>query len=97
MVRHKDIPKRPVFIRDTEPLQMEMEAGKYFWCACGRSRKSPFCDGSHHKTGIRPVRVVLEKDEEVFWCMCKHTSTPPWCDDSHLRIKGMEGRLADDE
>lgn len=98
MVKHKDIPKLPVFIRDDEPLRMDMEAGKYFWCACGRTRKGlTFCDGSHHKTGIRPVRIVLEEDQEVYWCMCKHTSTPPFCDGSHENVKGCAGKLAKDK
>jgi CDGSH-type Zn-finger protein len=29
-----------------EPKMVELEAGKdYFWCACGRSKSQPFCDG----------------------------------------------------
>ncbi len=29
------------------PFAVEVKAGKtYFWCACGRSQKQPFCDGS---------------------------------------------------
>lgn len=96
MVTHKEIPKRPVFIRGTEPIGMDAVPGKYFWCACGRSRNAPFCDGSHHKTGIRPVRVVIEEPGEVWWCNCKHTSSPPWCDGTHHNLKGMEGRLADE-
>ena len=30
------------------PLAVEVEKGKsYYWCACGQSKKQPFCDGSH--------------------------------------------------
>ncbi|MBP20454.1 MAG: CDGSH iron-sulfur domain-containing protein [Pseudomonadales bacterium] len=30
------------------PYGVEVESGKtYFWCACGKSSKQPFCDGSH--------------------------------------------------
>ena len=30
------------------PFKVEVEAGKtYWWCACGRSAKQPFCVGSH--------------------------------------------------
>ena len=36
-----------------EPYKVSVEAGKkYFWCACGRSKKQPFCDGSHGGTGF---------------------------------------------
>ena len=37
-------PERP----QLNPYQVELEAGKrYAWCACGRSKRQPFCDGSH--------------------------------------------------
>lgn len=27
---------------------VEVEAGKeYWWCACGKSAKAPYCDGTH--------------------------------------------------
>ena len=38
-----------------EPFKVDVEAGKaYFWCACGRSKNQPFCDGSHKGTGLTP-------------------------------------------
>ncbi|MFV9616726.1 MAG: CDGSH iron-sulfur domain-containing protein, partial [Gammaproteobacteria bacterium] len=33
-----------------EPYEVELEAGSYWWCACGRSKTQPFCDGSHQDT-----------------------------------------------
>ena len=43
------------------PYQVALEAGKpYFWCACGRSAKQPFCDGSHKATTLQPYRFVAE-------------------------------------
>ena len=34
-----------------EPITVDVEKGKnYFWCACGKSKKQPFCDGSHSKS-----------------------------------------------
>jgi CDGSH-type Zn-finger protein len=51
----------PIIARKA-PYAVEVTAGKtYFWCACGRSRKQPFCDGSHKVTTLRPVRHVAEK------------------------------------
>ncbi|WP_082305690.1 MULTISPECIES: CDGSH iron-sulfur domain-containing protein [unclassified Pseudoalteromonas] len=32
------------------PTAVEVEARKaYMWCACGLSKKQPFCDGAHKK------------------------------------------------
>ncbi len=34
------------------PYKVIVEEDKtYFWCACGLSKKQPFCDGSHKKDG----------------------------------------------
>lgn len=27
----------------------DLEPGDYCWCACGRSKNQPFCDGTHKK------------------------------------------------
>lgn len=61
-------------------LIMSMEAGEYFWCACGKSAKQPFCDGLHNGTGKEPCAITFEKNQEVMWCMCTNTKTPPICD-----------------
>lgn len=82
----KDIVQAPV-VYDVKPHIQILPAGKYFWCACGRSKKHPFCDGSHYGTGIKPKRFVIEHEEKVFLCNCKQTSTPPFCDGSHNHFK----------
>lgn len=69
------------------PFPVEVEAGKsYFWCACGRSAKQPFCDGSHKGTGIAPTKVQPEKDGKLFFCGCKASAKAPLCDGSHSRL-----------
>ena len=96
VVKQKDIPEKPVLVFDNSPVCIKMDAGKYFWCACGRTKRHPFCDGSHHHTGIRPVRILLEEEGEVCWCACKHTKEPPFCDGTHKTIpKELKGKLAD--
>lgn len=66
------------------PYEIQVEAGRaYFWCACGRSQKQPFCDGSHSGTGIQPVRYKAEQAETVFFCGCKSTQDRPFCDGTH--------------
>lgn len=67
-----------------EPYEVEVEAGKtYVWCACGRSKTQPFCDGSHAGTGLSPVAYKAEKSGKVWFCGCKGTKSPPMCDGSH--------------
>jgi CDGSH-type Zn-finger protein len=37
-------------IAQKAPYAVDVEEGKdYWWCACGKSSKQPFCDGSHSK------------------------------------------------
>ena len=65
------------------PYVVSVEAGKsYFWCACGRSKKQPFCDGAHAGTGITPFKYVAKESKMVDFCGCKQTKTPPLCDKS---------------
>lgn len=73
-----------VFVAAKEPFVVVLEANKrYSWCACGRSKKQPFCDGSHRKTGLSPLRFKLEEVSMKVLCGCKQTSTPPYCDGTH--------------
>ncbi|MBI4604677.1 MAG: CDGSH iron-sulfur domain-containing protein [Planctomycetes bacterium] len=68
------------------PYVKREEAGERWWCACGRSKTQPYCDGSHAGTGISPVRFAVDKPKQIAWCGCKRTKTPPCCDGSHARI-----------
>ena len=66
------------------PYEVTVEAGRtYFWCACGLSKKQPFCDGSHAGTDITPVKFKAEKEDSVFFCGCKATEGKPFCDGTH--------------
>ena len=71
------------------------------WCACGRSKNQPFCDGSHVGTGITPKPFTADTDGEAFLCACKRTGTPPYCDGSHAQfgndLVGTDGTGADTE
>ncbi len=71
-----------------KPYYAELEAGRtYFWCACGRSRTQPYCDGSHAGTGIVPVRYTARTEgEEVLFCACKRTAGAPFCDGAHNEL-----------
>lgn len=74
-------------IAQKAPFRVEVEAGKvYFWCACGRSSKQPFCDGSHKGTGFEPVRWQAAQTGPAFFCGCKHSGNKPLCDGTHKRL-----------
>ena len=69
------------------PYMVTVEAGKkYFWCACGRSAKQPFCDGSHAGTGLAPVMYEAEASKDVYFCGCKASGKKPFCDGSHQQL-----------
>ncbi len=66
-----------------EPVVLELEPGTYYWCACGRSKNQPFCDGSHEGTGFEPVVFDIVEKKSVALCQCKYPKTPPFCDGTH--------------
>ncbi len=69
------------------PFMVRVEPGrKYFWCACGRSQKQPFCDGSHSGTGITPVMFEAEESKDVWFCGCKSSANKPHCDGTHSKL-----------
>jgi mannose-6-phosphate isomerase-like protein (cupin superfamily) len=69
---------------------VSVQAGRtYHWCACGRSAKQPFCDGSHRGTEFTPVKFTAgPQDEELLFCGCKQTRTAPFCDGAHSNLPG---------
>lgn len=74
-------------IAQKAPFAMEVEEGKtYFWCACGKSSKQPFCDGSHKGTDFVPLKYAAEKTGRAYFCGCKHTEKAPLCDGTHARL-----------
>jgi len=68
------------------PYVLEMEPGKYAWCACGQSQNQPFCDGSHRDTGFTPIITQIDEKKSIAWCGCKHSSNKPFCDGSHSNL-----------
>lgn len=73
-------------ITQKKPYVQEVEAGEYWWCACGRSAEQPFCDGSHKGTGLKPMQVNIPEARVVSFCGCKHTANKPFCDGTHKEL-----------
>ena len=68
------------------PYAVDVEAGKsYYWCACGKSAKQPFCDGAHKDTGMTPLKFEATETKKVFFCGCKATVKQPMCDGTHSK------------
>ncbi len=68
------------------PYSLELDAGTYWWCACGRSKNQPFCDGLHQGTGIQPMEMELTKAQKVWLCGCKRSGDKPRCDGAHKKL-----------
>lgn len=74
-------------IAQKAPMPVEVEAGKtYFWCACGKSTKQPFCDGAHKGSGIAPLKFTADTDKKLFFCGCKASAKAPFCDGTHSKL-----------
>ena len=65
------------------PYTVELEAGDYWWYACGKSKTQPFCDGSHKGTDFEPLKFTITEKKTYSLCGCKKTKNPPYCDGSH--------------
>ena len=69
------------------PITVNVRAGRrYLWCACGLSRRQPYCDGAHAGSGFLPVFFTAPADGDLAFCGCKATKKRPLCDGSHDRL-----------
>lgn len=73
-------------IAGRRPEVLELEPGTYYWCACGLSKKQPFCDGSHSGGEFTPVEFSVAEPRRVALCTCKRTGARPFCDGTHSRL-----------
>jgi CDGSH-type Zn-finger protein len=71
---------------DEHPIMLDLEPDTYYWCSCGKTKNSPFCDGSHEGTNFLPVEFEITKNEQVAICNCHCTSNAPYCDGSHEKF-----------
>lgn len=74
-------------IAGKKPAVIELERGAHYWCACGRSKNQPFCDGSHEGTEFNPVEIIVaEEKKRMVLCLCKRTAKAPLCDGTHSKL-----------
>ena len=83
-------------IADNKPAKVTLNKNeRYYFCACGRSKNQPFCDGSHASTEFKPKSFVAEESGDAYLCQCKRTGNAPFCDGSHKQFTreqvGTEG------
>ena len=69
------------------PFAVDVEKGKdYYWCACGKSKTQPFCDGAHSGSDFTPTKYTAEESKTVYFCGCKNSKTGVCCDGTHKSL-----------
>jgi len=61
---------------------VELQHGKiYVLCTCDRSKRMPFCDGSHGSSGLKPTIFKSNKSATYLICSgkaCEENSNLAW-------------------
>ena len=65
------------------PYIITEQPGLKKYCACGKSQKLPYCDGSHKGTGLHSLKVEFEEEKTVAICSCGRSAKLPFCDGAH--------------
>ena len=68
------------------PYALDLAPGDYWWCACGLSRKQPFCDGSHKGGEFVPTQFTVAAAGKQWLCGCKRSANKPYCDGTHKTL-----------
>ena len=69
------------------PFAVAVEKGKdYWWCACGKSKTQPFCDGAHKGGEFSPTKYTADESKTVYFCGCKNSKAGVCCDGTHKSL-----------
>jgi len=68
------------------PAALNLKPAIHYWCACGKSKNQPFCDGSHAGTSFTPLAFTIDVEKIVYLCQCKQSKNKPFCDGSHRNL-----------
>ena len=68
------------------PYVTQCAPGKYAWCRCEKSKRYPYCDGTHRGSEVTPIKVVIDEPKTMVWCACGATNNAPYCDGSHAKL-----------
>lgn len=68
------------------PMRLELQAGTYWWCACGQSQNQPWCDGSHKGSEFSPTKLEIAETRMASLCCCKRSGNSPFCDGAHKAL-----------
>ena len=72
---------------DKRPIIVELEQGMlYKWCACGKTKKEPWCDKSHIGSDVKPIVFTAEASGKKAMCVCKQSGNKPFCDGTHKTL-----------
>lgn len=74
-------------MEQNKPYKIKESAGTKYYCACGKSRNLPYCDGSHKGSGQQPYVVTIDAEKTVAICSCGRSAILPFCDGAHTVLQ----------
>ena len=72
------------------PYNMYLEKEKVYWyCSCGTSFNSPFCDSNCNKllTRNRPIYFNVNESGYYKLCTCRMSRDAPFCNGTHREVQ----------
>ena len=66
--------------------KVDLQPADYYWCACGKSGRQPFCDGAHKGSEFSPVKFTITQPGTFYLCGCKRSARKPYCDRTHKKL-----------